>query len=107
MADRLLGKMLVRLIVAKYAVEPANRLAKISAKTGCQSQIVRDQANVLFVGLRLSELKRYAKLLLGLAPAALEDSGTAAGVEACSDRFPNRRLQGSRLAQAIRSPRRA
>src|SRR5687767_73847 len=76
--DRFLRQLFVGLAVAKDSSEPAQSLAKVSAKAWRKRKIVRHEANILVVSEFISQFERDPELLLRLRPFALHDQAQAA-----------------------------
>src|SRR5688572_13011870 len=85
--DRLLRQLLIRLALTKNALEPAKRLAKVSAKSRGKRQVVRHETNVVFVRKFFSKLQRNAKLLFRLGPLSKHDQAEAPRVGAFHERL--------------------
>jgi hypothetical protein len=87
MPDRLLRKLLVRLVLAKNALEPSKSLAEVATKSRSKRKIVCDHSNVRLVREFFGELKCDSKLLLGFRPTSLNDQTQSSCVRAFQKRF--------------------
>src|SRR5690348_4959254 len=85
--DCFLRQLFVGLALAKYAFEPAQSFAEISAKAGREREVVGHEANVLIVSEFFSELEGDPELLFRLSPFALHDQTQAARVRALHECF--------------------
>src|SRR5215216_6267108 len=89
--DRFLRQLFVGLALAKNAFEPAQSLAKISAKARRKRKIVCHEPNVLVVSEFVSEFEGDPELLFRLGPFSLHDQAQAARVRALHERFRSMR----------------
>src|SRR5688500_3845196 len=99
MTDGLLRKLLIGLIFAKYALEPTQCLAEISAKAGRKREVVGHEPNVMFVRQLLGKLECNSKLLLCLAPVPEHDMAKPACIRTLQKCFRRLRNEGLGLLE--------